>query len=225
MDGIEYIDASENNVITGMAIVSNPAYPEATATRLVAAAEEDHDEADDAGEELDAQPIDTERVNMMTLEEAMARIAELESDVQSLTNRLEALPAGDDPAGAEDQPPTVPQTEHDAAIAGKDAEIATLQQQLADLTAVQEELDELKRAQADAEQAQRKETLKAFAKAYGLDTEAEPIAQAIEALAYDTIVAAATEQDDQKPRNTAARVMADIATDDPYGGILDKTNQ
>lgn len=36
MDGIEYIDASPNNVITGMAIVSRPAYPEATATRLVA---------------------------------------------------------------------------------------------------------------------------------------------------------------------------------------------
>lgn len=33
IDGVEYIDASPNNVITGMAIVSNPAYPEAVATR------------------------------------------------------------------------------------------------------------------------------------------------------------------------------------------------
>lgn len=33
VEGIEYIDASPNNVITGMAIVSSPAYPEAVATR------------------------------------------------------------------------------------------------------------------------------------------------------------------------------------------------
>lgn len=32
VDGVEYIDASEDNVIVGMAVVSSPAYPEATAT-------------------------------------------------------------------------------------------------------------------------------------------------------------------------------------------------
>lgn len=55
-DGVEYIDASPNNVITGMAIVSRPAYPEAVATRLVA---EEAGQKDEHGD----QPAAEEKVD------------------------------------------------------------------------------------------------------------------------------------------------------------------
>lgn len=93
VDGVEYIDASANNVITGMAIVSRPAYPEAFATRMVAEATghrepvaEDHKENQAA--HAAEKPIDKpEGVHEMTLDEAKNKIADLESEVQELTRQ------------------------------------------------------------------------------------------------------------------------------------------
>lgn len=85
VDGIEYIDASPNNVITGMAIVSRPAYPEAIATRLVAEGTAKDVATATPQEGARAKQDETERVNDMTMEEAKARIAELETQVQDLT--------------------------------------------------------------------------------------------------------------------------------------------
>lgn len=86
IDGVEYIDASENNVITGMAIVSKPAYPEAFATRMVA---EDNDAEHDsmANDKIGELPDNTEGVSDMTLDEAKNKIAELEGQVQELTTQ------------------------------------------------------------------------------------------------------------------------------------------
>ena len=42
-DGVMVIDAAEGNELIGMAIVSVPAYPEATALQLVAEKQEDHE--------------------------------------------------------------------------------------------------------------------------------------------------------------------------------------
>ena len=39
LDGVQYVDASENNALTGMAIVSVPAYQESIALSLVAESE------------------------------------------------------------------------------------------------------------------------------------------------------------------------------------------
>lgn len=140
-----------------------------------------------------------------------------------LTDRLAQQPEAEATPPA-DTVPSVPQAEHEAAMAEKDGEIATLQAQVTKLNAAKDELETLKQAQADAEEAQRKETLKAFAQIYGLDTNEGPIAQAIDALDYEAVVAAATEKDDQQQKN-AARPMADIGVSTPYGGILDKTNE
>lgn len=143
-----------------------------------------------------------------------------------MTTQLgEKAPPGNAAPPDVDAPPTILLNEHEAAIAERDVEIAALSQQVEDLTAAKDELATLKQAQAEAETAQRRDTLKSFAQAYGLDAEAEQIAQAIESLDYETIVAAAADQSDKQSTRTAARPMADIAVDAPYGGILDKTNQ
>lgn len=160
----------------------------------------------------------------MTLEEAMARIAELETEVNDLTSRLNQPPAPDTLEDAEDAA-SIPLAEHEAALETKDTEIAALQAQVETLSGAEKELDALKQAQAAAEEALRKETLTSFAQTYGLDIESDSIAQAIEALDYEAIIAAAAEKQDQPAKTAAARPMSDIGAASPYGGILDKTNQ
>lgn len=94
---------------------------------------------------------------------------------------------------------------------------------MAELTQAKQELDTLKQAQADAELAARQATLRTFAENYGLDVEKGPIADAVTALDYGTVIAAAAEKPDPQPKTAAVRPMADIAMDEPYGGILEKT--
>lgn len=82
-DGIEYIDASPNNIITGMAIVSRPAYPEAVATRLVAG--QTGADPTEAGTGADnTHQEQNGGVNEMTMDEAVGKIADLEGEVQAL---------------------------------------------------------------------------------------------------------------------------------------------
>ena len=66
-DGITIIDAAEGNELIGMAVVSTPACPEATALKLIA---EDDNEYDDDREDED------------DMDEKDKKIAELEAKLQ-----------------------------------------------------------------------------------------------------------------------------------------------
>lgn len=76
-DGVLYVDADERNALTGVAIVTVPAYKESIALNLVA-------------EQQSAVTSEAEGVETtMTLEEAMAKIAEQEKLIAELTVREE----------------------------------------------------------------------------------------------------------------------------------------
>ena len=144
IDGIEYIDAADGNVITGMAVVSYPAYPESKALLLVAqkANEEAETGSDEPEDPAPSPGADTqqERVTnemQMTIEQAAARIAELERTVATQVAQIAAIPT-------QPQEETVTKASHDAAIAERDGRIDALDAQVAALTAQAAELDETK---------------------------------------------------------------------------------
>lgn len=96
-NGVQYVDASENNALTGVAVVSVPAYRESTALSLVAEDHEidntdDHDEYRDHEDEHEMdKPFDndelsnvTKGVDTMTQEEAMSLIAEKDQKIADL---------------------------------------------------------------------------------------------------------------------------------------------
>lgn len=68
-DGILYIDAAEHNVITGMAIVSVPAYEESFALSLVA---EERTEVDNSDEEVNEGVENMDKANEIVTEQAPA---------------------------------------------------------------------------------------------------------------------------------------------------------
>jgi len=53
MDGVTLIDAAEGNELIGMAVVTTPACPEATALKLIAEEENDKDDDREDEEEMD----------------------------------------------------------------------------------------------------------------------------------------------------------------------------
>lgn len=53
MDGVTLIDAAEGNELIGMAVVTTPACPEATAIKLIAEDENDNDDDREDEEEMD----------------------------------------------------------------------------------------------------------------------------------------------------------------------------
>lgn len=131
----------------------------------------------------------------------------------------------DQPADkVEEEVPSVPLADHEAAVSAKDDEIALLTEQVNELAAAKTELDEIKQAQAEAEREKKQEALKTFAQAHDLDIEAESVAGAIEELDYAALVAAALEQSESGAKAASQRPMADIAVTDPYGGILGKAH-
>lgn len=76
-DGVMYVDVNEKNALTGVAIVTVPAYKESVALSLVAEQQ--------AGDVPEAEGVE----KTMTLEEAMAKIAEQEKLIAELTVREE----------------------------------------------------------------------------------------------------------------------------------------
>jgi len=244
IDGIEYIDAADGNVITGMAVVSYPAYPESKALLLVAqkaneeadtGSDEPEDAASSAGADTQQERVTNEM--QMTIEQAMARIAELERMAAAQAAQIAAIP----------EPPKeamVTQASHDAAIAERDGAIQTLETQVAAFTeqaaeldetkqtlaSVQGQLDAMKAEQAEADLQSKRDELTAFAATNGLDTEDEAVSAAIAAADYAALVAAAMKaaaEKDGKPGTSTAsqRPMADIGAQEPYGGILGRRTE
>jgi len=234
-DGTYVIDHSEGNKLIGMTVVSVPAYDEAVALTLVAednatkeekkddqterneeVQEDDHHDNDLNEDEADRQidnedhddgddEVDGEK--KMTLEEAMARIAELENQInagtQDVANKVAELEA------------------YQNEVAQKTAEIESLQTQIAELTPYKEKVEAAEAEAARVALENKINELKTYASAHGLNVEDETIAQAINDMNYEFVVAemmkaeaAQKEADEAAHKNAEAEQKDDESKDD-----------
>lgn len=229
MDGMLVIDAAEGNELIGMAVVSTPAYPEATALRLVAEQEDQKEEPETMDEnmkriaELEAklklaeeQAKDKDKEDELKkkddeIEEANARKKKCEEELAEAQRKL----AEKDAALAE----------RDTRIAELDAQIAELDAHIAELTPFKAEVETLKAEKAAAELAAQQQELAAFAEAQGLDVAAEPIAAAIKAVDCAALIAEVAKQGKKnaaKPTVASYAMSGGMSVKGEYGDLLDK---
>lgn len=104
--------------------------------------------------------------------------------------------------------------------AEKDARIAELEAQVAELTPFKAEAEKLRQEKADAELATKRQELTAFAETQGLDTQSEAIAAAIQEVNYESLVAETMKQNKKsQPKPTLASFA--VAGGMPLGGEYD----
>lgn len=237
IDGVRYVDAADTNALTGMAIVSTPAYRESTALSLVA-----EEKADEAGAE---PPEGVE--NKVTIEEAMQAIAEKDQLIAELQQQNTAIaeeneklkeeakpdPEAEEQAKAEAEAAAAAEAEHrkcaedleaaNAALTEKDQTIAELNAQIEELNTLKAELESIKAEQAAAERKAKQENAKAFAEKQGLDAEDEKVAAAIAELNYEAIAEMAMEI--SKPETQVATagfvITENMKIESKYGGLLE----
>ena len=233
-DGIQYVDASPLNAITGMAIVSVPAYTESKAYSLVAEEQkEDEDDADDA-------VVENEGVEKnMTLEEAMnaiaekdARIAELESNVAAAEQKAEEAETAktekeEELTKAEENKNQL--AEEVAALtsasAEKDSTIAELQAKIDELEPMRAELDQIKAERAAAELQEKQDKAKAFAEKQNLDVTNEAVAKTIAELDYEALASLSMENandNKEQPVTIASYTMTQGFDVSRFGSVLDR---
>ncbi len=147
--GIMVIDAAEGNELIGMAIVSVPAYPEATALQLVAERQEDH--------EMD------ETVKKQAETEARLKLAEekMMDDEEKLRQKDDALEETTEKQKRQEAELAAAQEQ----LAEKDARIAELEAQVSHLEPFKAEAEKLKAEKEAAELAAKQQELTAFAEA------------------------------------------------------------
>lgn len=104
--------------------------------------------------------------------------------------------------------------------AEKDARIAELEAQVAELTPFKAEAEKLRQEKADAELAAKRQELTAFAEAQGLDTQSEAIAAAIQEVDYAFLMAEAIKQS-KKPQPKTTLASFAVAGGMPLGGEYD----
>lgn len=213
-DGVLYVDVNENNALTGVAVVSIPAYKESVALNLVAEKNEENG--------MEAEGVE----NKMTLEEAMASLAEKDAQIASLTARAEkaeeaAKPPVEDKKEEDPKDATAEKTPADdstkedlakaeATIAERDAKIEELEASCEELKAAKAELETMKQEKAAAELAANQVKAKTFAEKQGLDVEDKDVAKAIAELNYQAIAEMCMANDKPETKGVA---VASIMTD------------
>ena len=207
-DGVMVIDAAEGNELIGMAIVSVPAYPEATALKLVAEKEEDH--------EMD------ETVTKLAETEARLKLAEekMMDDEEKLRQKDDALEKTTEKQKQQEAELAAAQEK----IAEKDAQIAELEAKVSELAPYKEEAEKLKVEKEAAELAVKQQELAAFAEAQGLDVKAENVASAISELNYAALIAEANKvkKNEARPTVAAYAMTSGLAVRGEYGDLLEK---
>lgn len=243
IDGVRYIDVSPANSLTGMAIVSVPAYPEATALSLCAEKKEQgveeqkpEDERKEPTMKTEAEKaiVDQVEENPVTEEQPEMTVAETQPAVAEENPAVEnsdAQSAIAEDATAETQETTdaataeTEQTEVETkAPDERDARIEDLEKQLAEFDAMKAELAKLKDEKALAEAQAKTAKISAFAERLGLDAESEAVKQAIAELNYEALADLVPEKQEQNEETVDVAVAAftDMKADpvDPYGGIV-----
>ena len=230
MNGVCLIDAEEGNELIGMAMVSVPAYPEATALRLVA--EQQKREDDDRMDENQKKVAELE-AKLMLAEQKSENDEELRKKDEALRGKEQELEQAQAKCQQAEADLTAAQTqltekdaviaERDAAIVVKDARIAELEAQVAELTPYKEQAEALKQEKAAAELNARQQELRHFAEAQGLDTGAEAVANAITQVDYAALIAQVNQKQPGVPRAVAANyALGGISAKGEYDDLLAK---
>lgn len=247
-DGVSYVDVADTNFLTGMTIVSVPAYPESVARSLVAEAETDAVLVDDEGVE-----------QSMTLEEAMKAIEEKDAliaekdqalaEKDSMIAEKDAAISEKDSAIAEKDSLIAEKTEtiarmeaekEDDALKNKEEKdeekdkmfedltsanlkIEELNSTIAELQNYKNELDAIKAEKAEAELHEKQEKAKAFAEKQNLDVTDEAVAKAIAELDYESLanMSMSVEKKDEETVTVASYAAAtDISVKNRFERIL-----
>lgn len=207
---VMYIDANPQNVLTGMCVVTHPAFDEATALDLVAEQTDDKEVS---------QPMENE--NMQTVAEEVkpeaAEVANAEAEAnvnaeaevataETVEATAENANAETVEATAEDNPivpeepeeqPEVheePETDDEDEltramnqISEQQNRICELEAQLATLNQLQAELEALRAEKAALELAERVGKARLFAEKSGLDLNAEKVAEAVNSANFELL--------------------------------------
>ena len=189
VDGVSYVDASERNVLKGVAVVSVPAYRESTALSLVA-----EEQTDGVAEDTDkgdgANPVDKGEANMteqttQNTTEQQAPVEQTAKDTRDdLTQQLEQ-----EKASVAQKDAII--SERDATIEQQTNQINDLTSQLSDYHRMKAELDAVRAEQEAAARAEKQRQLKALAERLRLNTGEEAVSQAINSLNYEALVSLA----------------------------------
>ena len=205
-DGVLYIQANEHNMLTGLAIVSVPAYEEAVALSLVAEDESTQGNALDATEREGVETMNDENKateviaeEVAVTEEAVAEEAATEEVVaeeavaeEPVTEEAVAETAGEPVVVAEDAmmaPPDAadPTPEEVAEIEQLRATIAAYEAEIASLKAEKAELEAYAAAYKADLAARRANMARSFAEKQGLDLEDQAVVDAITALDFEKL--------------------------------------
>lgn len=245
IDGVTFVDASENNNLTGMCVVSVPAYEESVAKNLIAENEcenerndtNDHDKYDDDidDEDDDDDDIQTQGADYtMTLEEAMSAIAEKDSKIAELEAKISAAEkcAQDmekekdeavEQAACDKNKAKAELDEAKSAIAEKDVKISELEAKVAELEPMKAELETIKAEKEAAQLAEKQEKAKSFAERQGLDVESEAVKTAIASQDYEAIASMAMEikpNTNQKVTMASYAMTAGLEIEEKYGDLV-----
>ena len=199
-----------------MAVVTAPAYPEATALQLVAEQENREDDTD----------MDESQKKIAELETRL-KLAEQKSEndeeMRKKDEELEQAQADKTKAEAELSAAQNTIAERDAAIVVKDARIAELEAQVAELEPFKARVEALEAEKAAAELIAKQTELTHFAEAQGLDPKAEAVANAIQNVDYAALIAEVTKngKPGAKPQ-VASYAMGGISTRSEYDDLLEK---
>jgi len=107
----------------------------------------------------------------------------------------------------------------------KDARIAELETQVAELTPIKAEAEKLRQEKADAELAAKRQEMTAFAEAQGLDTQSEAVATAIQEVNYASLMAEAMKQNKKpqpKPTLASFALAGGMSLGSEYDDLLGK---
>ena len=219
-DGVLYIQADEHNMLTGLAIVSVPAYEEAVALSLVAEDESAQSDAAEEGVETmnkdkitelaeEAEQVEVAEAEATEAEVAEAEVAEVEVAEAEVAEAeqvevAEAVETETEVAEAEVAEIVMeapnPDADIDAAHAEVEAEVCRLRAQIAQLEAEIEslradhmELEAIRAERRAQELLNRQNNARSFAENQGLDVESEEVANAIAELNFEKLASLAME--------------------------------
>ena len=210
-DGVRFVDAGDGNTLTGMAIVSVPACPDAIALEMVA-------ETVNAESTTETNEVNKEVPNENETETVMAEEVVAEPQEQS-TPTAECPEIDETMSETNTEQHVVETVEEDP----RDARIAELE---AELKRVNAELESFKQEKALAELQAKQEKVKSFASKQGLDVEDEAVAEAIANLDYEAIanlsMEAAESKEESSPAEMTMASYVDMDIPGKYGDLLNR---
>lgn len=249
--GVTFVDVGENNSLTGMAIVSVPACPDANAVEMVASVTSEETETTKVNEVKETMPEEKNMANEIdetktaetenavaeeanaenaTAENAEAEIVHESVEVRESVNKDEYDGKTYHTVSTEH---TVVETVEEAPAAPiiaeeeedpKDREIAELKQRIAELEVIEAELNQIKAERAEAEHAAKVEKASAFAAKQGLNVEDEAVKEAIANLNYEAIadLAEALVAESKKKPEMSMASFVEMEPTGEYGGLLER---